>query len=435
MNPLALMAAASDLSTFGNDPLWLTILKVFVLFVSIIVFVVLLIWFERRAVSWMQMRVGPNRTGPQGILQALADALKLLFKEEIFPNAADKAVYIIAPIISGMMAFMSFAVIPLGPEVTIFGHKTALQISDFPISVLFVLAISSMAIYGIVLGGWSSGSTYSLLGALRSSAQMISYEIPMGLSFVAVFLYSGTVSTSQIVAAQERVWYALLLFPSFVIYVIAMFGETNRAPFDMPEGESEIVGGYLTEYSSFKFAMFYLGEYIGMVTVSAVATTLFLGGWRAPWPLSMWDGANQGWWPLLWFVGKLVILLFVFVWVRGTLPRYRYDQFMKFGWKVLLPVSIGWIIVVATARGLRNVYQWDANATLMRLGIPIVAVLVIITLLDEVRGRRKPTKSAAAIVPPFDAYAGGHPVPPLPGQQFTGGAVASPVTKQEVPGA
>ena len=229
--------------------------------------------------------------------------------------------------------------------------------------------------------------------------------------------------------------YALLLFPSFVIYVIAMFGETNRAPFDMPEGESEIVGGYLTEYSSFKFAMFYLGEYIGMVTVSAVATTLFLGGWRAPWPISIWDGANQGWWPLLWFVAKLVILLFVFVWVRGTLPRFRYDRFMQFGWKVLLPLSIGWIVVVATARGLRNAYQWDTNATLLRLGIPLVAVLVLITIWDELRSRKRRQVAAPAPVPPFDAFAGGHPVPPMPGQHFTGGAVPSTVTKQEVPGA
>ncbi len=434
MNVLALLSVAGvDLSILLDDPLWLIILKVGVTFVMLIVLTVLLIWFERRAVSWMQMRIGPNRTGPQGLLQALADALKLLFKEEIIPDAANRPIYVLAPIISGMTAFMSIAVIPLGPEVSILGERTLLQIVDFPVSVLYVLAIAAIGIYGIVLAGWSSGSTYSLLGTLRSSAQMISYEIPMGLSFVSVFLYAGSMSTSEIVASQERMWFALLLFPSFLIYVIAMVGETNRAPFDLPEGESEIVGGFHTEYSSFKFAMFFLAEYINMITVSAVATTLFLGGWRAPWPLSMWSGANEGWLPLLWFFGKVLVLLFVFVWLRGTLPRFRYDQFMKFGWKVLIPLSIGWIVVVATARGLRNAYQWDATTTMMKLGIPLVVVLFALAAWDEVRSRRKPP---VAPVPPFDPFAGGHPVPPMPGQQLPGGpAAVSPASKQEVPGA
>src|SRR6202000_2132047 len=213
--------------------------------------------------------------------------------------------------------------------------------TDFPVAVLLVLAMSSIGIYGIVLAGWASEGPYSLLGALRSSAQLISYEIAMGLSFVAVFLYAGTLSTTGIVNARAHGWYVWELLPSFLIYVITMVGETNRLPFDLPEGEGELVAGYHTEYSSMKFAMFYLAEYINMTTVSALATTLFLGGWRAPWPLSLWSGANHGWWPVLWFVIKVFLFLFGYIWLRGTLPRVRYDQLMAIGWKILIPVSIG----------------------------------------------------------------------------------------------
>ena len=220
-----------------------------------------------------------------------------------------------------------------------------------PVAVLFMLAIASIGIYGIVLGGWSSGSTYSLLGGLRSSAQMISYEVAMGLALVAVFLYAGSMSTSEIVAAQDRLWFGLILLPSFVIYVISMVGETNRAPFDLPEAEGELVGGFHTEYSSLKFALFFLAEYINLATVSAIATTLFLGGWAAPWGIeNVWEGANSGYWPLLWFFGKIFIFIFLFVWLRGSLPRMRYDQFMALGWKILIPVSLAWIVAVATIR-------------------------------------------------------------------------------------
>lgn len=411
-----LLAAAGDLGIFGKDPIGIVIVKVVAILVLLLTFTLFNIWFERRIVSFMQMRIGPNRVGPQGALQSLMDALKLLFKEEIIPKAADRPVYILAPIVSAFTAIFAMAVIPMGPTVSMFGVETPLQVVDFPSSVLFVVAIASIGIYGIVLAGWSSGSTYALLGGIRSSAQMISYEIPMGLSFVAVFLYAGTASTSQIIAAQEKVWYVLLLLPSFLIYVTAMVGETNRAPFDLPEAESELVGGFHTEYSSMKFAAFFLAEYINMFTVAAVATTLFLGGWRAPWPLSMWDGANQGWFPLLWFMGKIVMFQFMFIWLRGTLPRYRYDQFMKFGWKFLLPASIAWIMVVATARGLRNNMQWDTSSMLTRIGIPVAVLLLLWTIIDEIRSRR--AKPATAPVPPYDAFAGGHPVPPLPGQEF-----------------
>jgi NADH-quinone oxidoreductase subunit H len=239
-----------------------------------------------------------------------------------------------------------------------------------------------VGIYGLVLAGWSSGSTYSLLGGLRSTAQVISYEIAMGLSFVAVFLYAGSMSTSQIVDAQTNLWYAVLLAPSFLIYLISMVGETNRAPFDLPEAEGELVGGFHTEYSSLKFALFFLAEYINMVTVSALATTLFLGGWRAPWPLSLWSGANEGYWPVLWFFLKVCLLLFVFIWLRGTLPRLRYDQFMHFGWKILIPVALAWIVLIAIARGLRGEVQLSATQTVLLVGVPLGLLLLGLFLRD-----------------------------------------------------
>ncbi|MEY3278716.1 MAG: hypothetical protein RLZZ426_1202 [Actinomycetota bacterium] len=413
--------AVGDLSIFGVDPLWLTIVKTLGIFVILVLVTLVTIIMERKIVSWMQMRVGPNRVGPNGSLQSLMDGIKLALKEEIIPRTADRAVYWLAPVIAATPAFMTFAVIPFGPEVSIFGTMTPLQLTDFPVSVLYVLAIASVGIYGIVLAGWSSGSTYALLGGLRSSAQMISYEIPMGLSFVAVFLYAGSLSTSQIVEAQTNTWFVVLLLPSFLIYVTSMVGETNRAPFDLPEAEGELVGGFHTEYSSMKFALFFLAEYINMVTVSAMATTLFLGGWRAPWPISLWDGANEGWVPMIWFFGKISVFIFVFIWLRGTLPRLRYDQFMKFGWKFLLPVSIGWILLVATARAFRNEYNWDLQQSISILGLPLFALLVISWIAEEIRERKKKREAdvraeEAEIV--FDAFAGGHPVPPMPGQKM-----------------
>ena len=336
----------------GADPGWLIAVKALIVFALCVVLTLMSVWGERRLVGRMQQRPGPNRVGPFGLIQALADGIKLALKEDIIPTAADKVVFVLAPIISATTCFMSFAVIPITGEVTMFGRQTAMQLTDIPVGVLYILAIASVGVYGIVLAGWSSGSTYPLLGGLRSSAQVISYEIAMGLSLVAVFIYAGSMSTSDIVAAQSSWWYAVVLFPSFAIYVISMVGETNRAPFDLAEAEGELVGGFHTEYSSLKFALFFLAEYVNIIAVSALATTLFLGGYKAPPGLGFTEAWLGGWFTAIWFFFKVLTFFFVFVWLRGTLPRLRYDQFMQFGWKVLIPVSILWILVVATLRVL-----------------------------------------------------------------------------------
>jgi len=258
---------------FSDTPWWLTLIKGQMVFVFLLLNVLVVIWFERRVVGQMQQRPGPNRFGPFGLFQTLADGLKLMMKEDVIPSNADRLMFIVAPLITGALAFVSFAIIPLGAEVEMFGHTTPLQLTDTPVATLLVLAVAGVGAYGFVLAGWSSGSTYPLLGGLRSTAQVISYEIAMGLSLVAVFLYAGSMSTSQIVAAQSDLWYVIPLFFSFVIYLVTMVGETNRLPFDLAEGEGELGGGFHTEYSSMKFGMFFLGEYINMFTVSALATT------------------------------------------------------------------------------------------------------------------------------------------------------------------
>src|SRR4051812_28962601 len=290
----------------GHDPWWVVLIKVLLIFVFLVVLTLFNIWLERRVVARMQQRIGPNVHGPAGLLQSLADGVKLMLKEDLMPKGVDRLVFILAPAIVAIPAFLTFAGIPFGPTVKIpfTDTYTRLQLTDLPVSVLYILAVASIGIYGIVLGGWSSNSTYSLLGGLRSSAQMISYEVAMGLALVTVFLFAGSLSTSEIVAAQDDLWFGLILAPSFVIYLIAMVGETNRAPFDLPEAEGELVGGFHTEYSSLKFALFFLAEYINMATVSALATTLFLGGWHAPfWIDHVWAGANQGYVPVIWFFG------------------------------------------------------------------------------------------------------------------------------------
>jgi NADH-quinone oxidoreductase subunit H len=419
---LAMVQAADDLSAFGQDPWWLVIIKAVMIFVLLVLLTLFNIWFERRVVARMQHRPGPNVHGPFGLLQSLADGVKLALKEDIIPKAADKVVYVLAPVIAVIPAFLAFSVIPFGPVVTMFGQETPLQLTDMPVAVLFILAIASIGIYGIVLGGWSSGSTYSLLGGLRSSAQMISYEVAMGLALVAVFLYAGSMSTSQIVEAQSRLWFGIILIPSFVIYMIAMVGETNRAPFDLPEAEGELVGGFHTEYSSLKFALFFLAEYINMATVSALATTLFLGGWRAPWPLSVWDGANQGYWPVLWFLGKVMCFVFVFIWLRGSLPRLRYDQFMKFGWKRLIPIALVWIIAVAVIRSMTLDGGFDRSYLIAAIGV-IAVLFIVLFFVGEDAEEEKPAEAE-----PFDAFANGYPVPPMPHQQRSHALTADQTT-------
>src|SRR6476659_2068401 len=373
------------LDVFGHDPTWVVILKAVLIFVVLVLLTLFNIWWERRVVARMQHRIGPNVNGPFGLLQSLADGVKLALKEDIIPKAADKAVFLLAPVLAAIPAFLTFSLIPFGPTVNFFGHRTPLQLTDMPVAVLFVMAIASIGIYGIVLGGWSSGSTYSLLGGLRSSAQMLSYEVAMVLALVAVFLYAGSMSTSEIVAAQHQFWFGLILAPSFIIYLISMVGETNRAPFDLPEAEGELVGGFHPEYSSLKFALFFLAEYIHMATVAALATTLFLGGWHAPFGLGLInDGMfNKDWWPLIWFFGKVLFFIFLFIWLRGTLPRLRYDQFMAFGWKRLIPIALVWIIAVATIRVVSLDGGVDRQYLLIGLGIAVVLFLGVFFFGDQ----------------------------------------------------
>ena len=392
-----------DPTVFGLDPWWLILVKAVAVFAFLLLTVLVAILVERKLLGRMQMRYGPNRVGPLGLLQSLADGVKLALKEGLVPAGVDRPIYLLAPVISVVTAILAFAVIPLGPVVSVFGHQTPLQLTDLPVAVLYVLAITSIGVYGIVLAGWASGSTYPLLGGLRSSAQVVSYEIAMALCFAAVFLYSGTMSTSGIVAGQTHTWYVFLLLPSFVVYLTAMVGETNRAPFDLPEAEGELVGGFHTEYSSLKFAMFFLAEYVNMATVSALAATLFLGGWRAPWPISLWDGANTGWLPLLWFIAKVWLFLFVFMWLRATLPRLRYDQFMALGWKLLIPVSLAWILVVAVLRtaGIDGVIP-----NLLAAAVMLAAVVSVNALRRRRVQRRTP--------PPARPAGGSFQIPPLP---------------------
>jgi NADH-quinone oxidoreductase subunit H len=369
------------------DPGWLIAVKALLVFAVCVVATLLCVWGERRIVGRMQQRPGPNRVGPFGLIQSLADGVKLALKEDIIPTAADKIVFVIAPIISVTAAFMAFAVIPITGEVNFFGRQTAMQLTDLSVGVLYILAVASVGVYGIVLAGWSSGSTYPLLGGLRSSAQVISYEIAMGLSLVAVFIYAGSMSTSEIVAAQSSWWYAVVLFPSFAIYAISMVGETNRAPFDLAEAEGELVGGFHTEYSSLKFALFFLAEYVNIVAVSALATTLFLGGYKAPPGLGFTEAWLGGWFTAVWFFAKVITFFFVFVWLRGTLPRLRYDQFMQFGWKVLIPISILWILVVATLRVLS--LQGAPRSVVIAFASTVVVLIMAVNIGFENSKKRK----------------------------------------------
>lgn len=421
MNPIGLTALvpfAPPVTTpadFSEETWWLSLIKAVFIVLFLIVSVIMALWVERRGLARMQTRPGPNVAGPLGLLQAFADAGKLLFKEDIWTDKAEKFIYFIAPATSAFAAFMVLAVIPMGPNVSMFGHWTPLQLTDMPVAVLYILAIASVGLYGVVLGGWSTRSTLPLLGSVRSAAQVISYELSMGLSLVSVFLVAGSMSTSEIVASQHPVWWAFALLPAFIVYIISMVGEVNRLPFDLPEAEGELVAGHMTEYSSMKFGWYYLSEYINMFNVSAVATTVFFGGWHAPLGLSHvpFIDFNGGWWGMLWFTIKMWMFFFFMVWTRGTLLRFRYDQFMALGWKVLIPVSLGWLVIVAILQGVR---LWVTDSFLVISGgiVAIVLVLMIIMWMADTPEKKEEDTSPE----PFDAFAGGYPVPPLPGQQL-----------------
>ena len=391
----------------GQDPGWLIAVKALMVFVICVLATLMAVWTERRVLAKMQLRTGPNRVGPAGLLQSLSDGVKLALKEDIIPAAADKVVFIIAPIIATSMCFMAFAVIPMTGVVNIFGRQTALQLTDLPVGVLYILAVTSIGVYGVVLAGWSSGSTYPLLGGLRSSAQVISYEVAMGLSLVAVFIYASSMSTSDIVASQhQHLWNAVVLFPSFVIYVISMVGETNRAPFDLAEAEGELVGGFHTEYSSLKFALFFLAEYVNIIAVSALATTLFLGGYHALPGLGFTEQWLGGWFTLIWFFTKVNFFFFIFMWLRGSLPRLRYDQFMKFGWKVLIPVSLVWILIVAALRVLQQ--EGAPRSAILAFAVGVVIIVMAISSMIE----RNKVKVRSADLP--EGEAPNFPIPSLP---------------------
>lgn len=351
----------SDKYLFGT-PLVIILVKVVIIFVIGLVGTMLMVWFERKVVSGMQNRIGPNKAGPFGLLQTLADGIKLFFKEDLLPNRADRIVFRMAPFLAFVPAFLVWAVIPLGGDfsrsnadglngtVELFGHTTRLQLADPPIGILLVLALSSIAVYGIMLAGWASGSKYPLLGSVRASAQMISYEAALGLSLAAVLLSSRSLSTAGIVSAQDSFfnWNVIAtgLLP-FGVFIVATTAELNRPPFDLVEAEQELVGGFNTEYSSIRFALFFLAEFMNVITMSGVMVTLFLGGPQGLFDIPIIPGAVEG---TLWFLIKLLGFLYMFVWFRATLPRLRYDQLMDFGWKVLIPISLGWFLLLAALR-------------------------------------------------------------------------------------
>ena len=361
----------------GLAEVLITLLKVGVAFALLMVAVMLMIWFERKVISDMQNRIGPNLAGPFGILQTLADGVKLFFKEDLIPDQSDRFVFKLAPYLSLVPAFLVFAVVPVGGDfsggngqVSLFGHETFLQVSDPPVGILLVLAMSSVAVYGVMLAGWSSGSKYPLLASVRASAQMVSYEAALGLSLAAVLLKSGSLSTHTIVSEQSvwnwNLWVTWVV--PMVIFLIAATAELNRPPFDLVEAEQELVGGFHTEYSSIRFALFYLAEFMNMITMSAIVVTLFLGGPNGP------DFTTVGWLSgVMWFFVKLMLFLFSFVWVRATLPRFRYDQLMDLGWKLLIPLSLGWLLLLASydVAGDRG---WNRAAT-------VIVVLAIMAFL------------------------------------------------------
>lgn len=393
----------------GGDPLLsgqvdlavvlIVLVKVVVVFGLLLIATQLMIWFERKVISDLQNRIGPNTAGPFGILQTLADGIKFFFKEDIVPDRADRRVFILAPILAVVPAFLLFSIVPFGGDfsnghdgsVEIFGHTTYLQLADPAIGILFALAMSSIAVYGVMLAGWSSGSKYPLIGSVRASAQMISYEAALGLSVCAVVLTSGTLSTHGIVMSQSGPgwgfvphWNVLAVgIVPFIVFFLASQAELNRPPFDLVEAEQELVGSYHTEYSSIRFALFFVAEFMNSVTMAAIITTLFLGGPAGPALI------GPGWlWGVIWFLVKVLILLFVFVWIRGTVPRVRYDQLMDLGWKVLIPLSLGWLLLLATFYVARD-QHWNGVVTVAIGGaIGLVGYFLLKAAIATSRARR-----------------------------------------------
>ena len=336
------------------DLIVIPLLKIVFVLTGVLITVMYLVLLERKIQAWVQVRLGPMRVGPHGILQPIADVLKLFIKEDITPVRADRWVYTAAPIVVLVPALIAFAVVPFGTEVSLFGQKISLGITDVNVGLLYIVAVASIGVYGIILGGWSSNSKYPLLASLRASAQLISYEVAVTLTFVSVILAAGTLSMVGIVNAQfnNGVWFLFVQPVAFVIYLIGGLAETNRAPFDLPEAEQELVGGFHTEYSGMRFALFFLAEYTNMIVVSSVATTLFFGGWLRPFP-NVEALAFLDWVPSwMWFTAKTFLMLYLFLWIRATLPRYRYDQLMRVGWKVLIPLAIANIVVTGAVKVL-----------------------------------------------------------------------------------
>ena len=388
-------------------PLVIVILKVLAVFVTGLVATMLMVWFERKVISGMQNRIGPNKAGPFGLLQTLADGIKLFFKEDLIPDRSDRFVFKLAPFLSFVPAFLSFAIIPLGGDfrdgkggmVTWFGHQTLVQLADPPMGVLFALVISAIAVYGIMLAGWSSGSKYPLLGSVRASAQMISYEAALGLSLGSVLLVTGTLSTSGIVIAQMTIsqWNVIAtgLVP-FFIFLIAATAELNRPPFDLVEAEQELVGGFNTEYSSIRFALFYLAEFMNTVTMSALIVTLFFGG---PQPIAVGNTVldipliPNGIEGTVWLFLKVLVFLYIYVWLRATLPRFRYDQLMDFGWKVLIPASLGWFMLLAAQRLGRD-KGWNTVLVTLVSVIVLAAAYALLQASFRVSSKKRDTEGS-----------------------------------------
>jgi NADH-quinone oxidoreductase subunit H len=397
-------------NVFAADPLLvgpidltivlIVLLKTVVTFAFLLVAVMLMVWFERKLVADMQNRLGPNRAGPFGVLQTLADGIKLFFKEDLLPERADRRVFRLAPYLSLVPAFLTFAVVPIGGvfvdggngTITIAGHETYAQLADPPIGILLVLACSSVAVYGVMLAGWSSGSKYPLLGSVRASAQMISYEAALGLSVAAVVLKSGSLSTHEMVVEQAGAgrfdllpnWNVIAVgVVPFLIFLIAATAELNRPPFDLVEAEQELVGGFNTEYSSIRFALFFLAEFMGTVTMSAIIITLFFGGPTGP----LLFGPD--WiWPLFWFFAKLFVFLFTFVWFRATLPRFRYDQLMDLGWKVLIPLALGWLLLISGIQ-IGQDRNWNGGLVVLVGGTVLLVAAVLLAVANRTSAARR----------------------------------------------